>query len=143
MRILQIQCLAMLCCLCAFGCAPVKRGAPSHPFLLDTSQNATNAAPAHHPLFDYNFTNESGQAVSLGQFKGQALAITFFFTRCPIPEFCPRLSRNFAQAAHKLSSIPRAPTNWHFLSVTFDPELDTPPVLKAYGEKYQYDPSHW
>src|ERR1700704_230713 len=50
-----------------------------------------------HPLLDYKFTNELGQAVSLGQFKGQALAITFFFTRCPIPDFCPRLSKNFEE----------------------------------------------
>jgi protein SCO1/2 len=105
---------------------------------------AANPAPrAHHPLMDFLFTNELGQAVSLSQYKGQALAITFFFTRCPIPEFCPRLSKNFQEALRKLSSLPQAPTNWHFLSVTFDPEFDTPPVLKNYAETYQYDPKHW
>jgi protein SCO1/2 len=74
---------------------------------------------------------------------GQALAITFFFTRCPIPDFCPRLSKNFEEASHKLSALPGSPTNWHFLSVSFEPEFDTPSVLKAYGKRYQYDPKRW
>jgi protein SCO1/2 len=96
-----------------------------------------------HPLMDFPFTNELGQPTTLGQFRGQALAITFFFTRCPIPDFCPRLSKNFQEAARKLASISNAPTNWHFLSVSFDTEFDTPAVLRAYGEHYQYDPKHW
>ena len=79
----------------------------------------------------------------LGDFRGQALAITFFFTRCPIPDFCPRLSKNFQEASKKLSSLQGGPTNWHFLSVSFDTEMDSPRVLKAYGEMYQYDPAHW
>jgi protein SCO1/2 len=103
----------------------------------------TPASLKRHPLLDYPFTNELGQPVKLSDFRGQALAITFFFTRCPIPDYCPRLSKNFEEASQKLSALPGGPTNWHFLSVTFDPELDTPPVLKAYGERYQYDPKHW
>ena len=96
-----------------------------------------------HPLLAFKFTNELGQAVSLGEFRGQALAITFFFTRCPIPDFCPRLSKNFQEASTKLSSLLGGPTNWHFLSVSFDTEMDCPPVLRAYGEMYHYDPAHW
>jgi protein SCO1/2 len=69
--------------------------------------------------------------------------VTFFFTRCPIPEFCPRLSKNFAEASRQLGQLAHGPTNWHFLSVSFDPEFDTPSVLKAYGESYRYDPAHW
>jgi protein SCO1/2 len=105
--------------------------------------SATPLPPSRHPLLDYKFTNELGQAVSLSQFKGQAMAITFFFTRCPIPDFCPRLSRNFEEAALSLSTMPTAPTNWHFLSVSFDTTYDTPDVLKTYAERYHYDPSHW
>jgi protein SCO1/2 len=96
-----------------------------------------------HLLLDFKFTDELGRRVSLNDFRGQALAITFFFTRCPIPDFCPRLSKNFEEASHKLGSLPGAPTNWHFLSVSFDTEFDTPAVLKAYGERYHYDPQHW
>lgn len=96
-----------------------------------------------HPLLDYKFTNELGQAVSLNDFHGQALAITFFFTRCPLPEFCPRLSKNFQEASQKLAVMTNAPANWHFISFTFDPEFDSPAMLKAYGNGYQYDPGHW
>jgi protein SCO1 len=99
--------------------------------------------PARHPLLDYQFTNELGQAVSLGSFRGQALGITFFFTRCPIPDFCPRLSKNFQEASQILLARANAPTNWHFLSVSFDPRFDSPAVLKAYAEQYHYDPKHW
>ena len=99
--------------------------------------------PARHPLLDYAFTNELGQPVTLGQFRGQALALTFFFTRCPNPDYCPRLSKNFQEATEKLRATPGAPTNWHFLSVSFDTEYDTPAVLKAYAQRYEYDPAHW
>ena len=96
-----------------------------------------------NPLRDYKFTNELGQPVSLSNFRGQAIALTFFFTRCPIPEFCPRLSRNFAEVQRQMSARENAPTNWHLLSVTFDPEHDTPELLKAYGATYHYDAARW
>jgi protein SCO1/2 len=104
---------------------------------------AAQSSGPRNPLLDYAFTNELGQPVRLSDFKGQALAITFIFTRCPIPDFCPRLPKNFQAATQKLSGMAQAPTNWHFLSVTFDPEFDRPAVLKAYAETYHYDPKHW
>lgn len=101
--------------------------------------------PVHpkHPLLDYKFTNELGQAVSFNDFHGQAIAITFFYTRCPLPDFCPRLSKNFESASEKLEKMTNAPTNWHFISVSFDPEFDTPEMLRGYGQSYHYDPAHW
>jgi protein SCO1/2 len=123
---------------------------------IGSTANSTNSAggapsasktslPTHskNPLRNYKFTNELGQAVSLSDFKGQALALTFFFTRCPIPQYCPRLSKNFEETQLKLAAMENAPTNWHLLSVTFDPTNDAPQVLKAYGERYSYDPVHW
>jgi protein SCO1 len=103
----------------------------------------SNPARARHPLLDYGFTNELGQVVKLADFSGQAFAITFLFTRCPVPDYCPRLSQNFQEACHKLSAIPNGPTNWHFLSVSFDTQFDTPARLRVYGEQYGYDPNHW
>lgn len=119
------------------------RGGVVQPARLEPTGQMPETIQPHHPLLDYPFTNELGQAVTLHSFKGQALAMTFFFTRCPIPEFCPRLSKNFAEASGKLSALPHAPTNWHFLSVSFDPAFDTPGVLKAYAQRYHYDPAHW
>jgi len=101
------------------------------------------AEPAATALLEGQFTNELGQAVALQNFRGQPLAITFFYTRCPMPDFCPRLSKNFQEASSKLEAMTNAPAHWHFLSISFDPEFDTPAMLKAYGERYQYDPAHW
>ena len=95
------------------------------------------------PMPDYRFTNELGQAIHLTQFKGQALAFTFIYTRCPFPNFCIRMSGNFAEAQKKLETLPDAPSNWRLLSISFDPEHDTPEVLRNYGRSYKYDTNHW
>ena len=113
-----------------------------------SAATALAAAPdsghdSKYDLLHYKFTNELGQAVSLSDFPGQALAVTFFYTRCPLPDYCPRLSKNFAEAQHHLETMAHAPANWHFISISFDPEFDTPAMLQAYGRSYQYDPAHW
>jgi protein SCO1 len=92
---------------------------------------------------NYHFTNELGEAVNLDQFRGQALAIEFIFTSCPFPTFCPRLAKHFENTQHQLSNNGTVPGNWRLLSVTIDPTIDTPAVLKAYGERYNYNPEHW
>ena len=92
---------------------------------------------------NYPFTNELGKAVSLADLKGNAVAFTFIFTRCPFPDFCPRLSQNFANAYKQLQEMPKGPKNWKLLSISFDPEYDTPKTLAAYAERYKYDPTHW
>ncbi len=95
------------------------------------------------PLPEYHFTNELGQAVSTSQFKGKAVAITFIFTRCPFPTYCPKMSSNFAEVQKKLSTMTNAPTNWHLLMISFDTEYDSPKILKDYAERYAYDPKRW
>jgi protein SCO1/2 len=95
------------------------------------------------PLPEYHFTNQLGQAFSTAQFKGQALAITFLFTRCPFPNFCPLMANNFADVQKKLLATPHAPANWHLLTISFDPEFDTPAVLQKYAEAHGADPGHW
>ncbi len=94
-------------------------------------------------LPDYPFTNELGQAVSLSQFKGRVLAFTFFFTSCPFPDFCPRMTSNFAEAARRLSGMTNAPAQWQLLSISFDPKNDTPQRLLSYAQAAHYDPAHW
>ena len=95
------------------------------------------------PMPDYRFTNELGQAISLSELKGNAVAFTFIFTRCPFPTFCPRMSGNLAEAHQKLKTMANGPANWRLLSITIDPQFDTPAVLKSYAQRYKYDPKHW
>jgi protein SCO1 len=118
---------------------------------------STKASPAHlsfrqvrdvdllqigDALPEYHFTNELGHALSTKQFLGQPFAFTFFFTRCPYPTFCPLLSINFA-ATQKILLATNAPANWHLISISFDTEHDSPSELKAYAERYDYQPTHW
>lgn len=94
-------------------------------------------------LPEYHFTNQLGQAVSLSQFRGQALAFTFIFTRCPFPTFCPLMSNNLRDVQAALRADANAPTNWHLLTISFDPDYDTPERLKNYAAAYQADPARW
>lgn len=94
-------------------------------------------------LPDYSFTNQFGKVFSTRDFRGRALAIEFLFTRCPLPNFCPFLANSFAEAQKQLLALPAAPTNWHLLTLSFDPEFDTPAILKSYAERYQYNSAHW
>ncbi len=94
-------------------------------------------------LSAYKFTNEFGQPVHLNTYKGQAIGLTFFFTSCPFPEFCPRLMRDFSEASHAIQKDSNSPTNWHLFALTIDPEVDTPGVLHKCGKTYGYDPEHW
>jgi protein SCO1/2 len=92
---------------------------------------------------DYRFVSEQRQALTLSQFRGQALGFTFIYTRCPYPTFCPRQCRQFAEAARALSAHPGGATNWHLLSISFDPGYDTPSVLRRYARQFAPDPTRW
>jgi protein SCO1/2 len=92
---------------------------------------------------NYPFTNSLGQKVELKDFAGQAYALTFIFTRCPFPTFCPRMNTNFEKAYEQLKNMPDAPTNWHLISISFDPDFDTPERLREYSKTYKPDPKKW
>jgi protein SCO1/2 len=85
---------------------------------------------------DFKLRNQDGRPIHLGQFRGKALLITFIYTRCPSPEFCPRVTRNFATLEKLLAANPAIYSKTHLLSITFDPENDTPKRLRAYGVTY-------
>ncbi len=85
---------------------------------------------------DYRLRDQDGRPIHLGQFKGKALLITFIYTRCPSPNFCPWVTRNFATLERQLAADPALYAKTHLLSVSFDPEHDTPARLRAYGASY-------
>jgi protein SCO1/2 len=85
---------------------------------------------------DFKLRNQDGRAIHLGQFKGKALLVTFIYTRCPSPDFCPRVTRNFAAVEKELAGNPAVYAKTHLLCVSFDPEHDTPDRLRAYGATY-------
>ncbi|MBI1178105.1 hypothetical protein GC207_11785 [bacterium] len=92
---------------------------------------------------NYDFTNELGKAVSLKDLRGKVYAFTFMFTRCPLPDFCPRMSSNFEKVQQILSTSTNHSKPWHLFSITMDPEYDTPLVLKSYAARFRQNPEHW
>jgi protein SCO1/2 len=94
--------------------------------------NAMHMPSPGEEVPDFAFTNQSGKVISLKQYRGKVVAITFVYTRCPFPEFCPRMSGNFAEIYKQLTSDP-ALANTQLLTVSFDPEHDTPRILRDYG----------
>ena len=92
---------------------------------------------------NYSFTNQLGNRFDLASFRGQALAVTFIFTRCPFPTFCPRVSDHFGQVQRHLLAAKNGPTNWQLLSLSFDPAYDTPKTMLEYGKRWKAEPSHW
>jgi protein SCO1/2 len=85
---------------------------------------------------DFKLRNQDGHPIHLNQFQGKDLLITFIYTRCPLPNFCPLVTRNFAAIDRELASNPALKGKTHLLCVSFDPEHDSPERLKAYGEQY-------
>ena len=88
-------------------------------------------------------TDERDQPLRLEDYKGKAVAVTFLYTRCPLPNFCPLLSEKFRGVQDALLADPAAPKNWQLLSVTIDPEHDTPEVLQRYAKQQRADAAHW
>jgi len=85
---------------------------------------------------DFKLTNQSGRTIHLAQFKGRVLLLTFVYTRCPLPDYCLRMSHNFAEIDKALAADPALYAKTHLLTISFDPKFDTPAVLKSYGEAY-------
>lgn len=81
---------------------------------------------------NFAFTNQSGRRISLQQYRGKVLFVTFIYTRCPFPDFCPRMSSNFAEIYKQLPASPSL-AGAHLVSISFDPGYDTPKVLRDYA----------
>jgi len=87
--------------------------------------------------------NQDEKKINITQFRGKMLAISFIFTRCPLPDFCIRMSDNFSRLEQTLKKDTSLAGRWHLLTISFDPKFDTPKVLKQYGENYGADFTTW
>jgi protein SCO1 len=117
-----------------------------------TSRGLISSLPPHELLRgeqvpDLPFTNQDGKALRLGEFRGKAVLITFIYTRCPFPTFCPLISNEFAEIHKELAKTQGDFEKTHLISITLDPEYDTPSILRKYGLSYlDNDPTgfeHW
>jgi len=107
----------------------VQKNAPAQ-----TGTPASSALPRPGDAVpDFRLVNQDGKPVSLANYKGKALLLTFIYTRCPVPEYCSLMSNNFARLERELQKDPTLYARTHLLSVSFDPAYDTPKVLRSYG----------
>ena len=85
---------------------------------------------------NFALLNQDGKTMHLSDLRGKAVLLTFIYTRCPLSDFCPKMSRNFAEVNAALQKDAAAYAKTDLLSVSFDPVYDTPSVLKSYGGAY-------
>ncbi len=102
--------------------------------------------PLGKQVADFALTNQDGKRIHFHQYDGKVLLLTFIYTRCPLPDYCPLMSKNFAQILRELRSDPLLSPSTHLLSVSIDPQYDKPAVLRAYaldvaGNTSPFD--HW
>jgi protein SCO1/2 len=90
---------------------------------------------------DFTLTDQARRRVSLSSLAGKVVAVNFVYTRCALPQFCLRMSNHFAALQKRFSSS--LGRDLVLLTVTFDPERDTPDVLASYAAQWQANPASW
>ncbi len=99
-------------------------------------QTNPSFAQIGQPVPDLTLTNQDGKKISIKDFRGKALAITFIYAKCPLPDYCIRMSANFSDLARQVAADAQLKDKIRLLSISFDPENDTPAKLRAYGIGY-------
>jgi protein SCO1 len=123
-------------------------------FVAHRVENVTNNTYVFHvpsaelkpgdELPDYELMAEDGSKIHFSDFRGKAVAFTFFYSRCPLPDYCPRMSKNLSETRKLILSTPNTPMNWQLLSISFDPGFDNPEVLSSYAGFFRNgDSNHW
>lgn len=92
---------------------------------------------------DVKLTDESGASRSLADWRGRVLAVTFVYTRCPLPDFCPRMDQNFAAVQRAVLTDAGLRDRVALVSISFDPLFDTPEVLAAHARRAGADARVW
>lgn len=95
------------------------------------------------PVPDGTFTDDAGAPRKLTDWRGQALAVTFIYTRCPLPNFCPLMDQHFKRVQESVAREADLRGRVHLLSVSFDPDYDRPPVLAARARQLEADGTIW
>lgn len=85
---------------------------------------------------DFELLNQDGERIHISQYQGHPLLLTFIYTRCPLPDYCPLMSFNFSAIDRRIKSLPPSERIPHLLSISFDYDFDTPSVLRKYAQRY-------
>ena len=110
----------------------------------DLSKSSTYTEPKPgDEVPDFALKNQAGKRVSFRDYKGNALIVTFIYTRCPLPDYCPLMTDNLSQILAALKSEPEKYVKTHLLSITLNPEYDSPKVLGEYAAAHSADLNRW
>ena len=102
----------------------------------DPNQTPTPDPAVGKQIPDFSLTNQDGKKISTKDYLGKAWALTFIYARCPLPDYCIKMSTNFSDLANQLKNDPEWKDKIRLLSISFDPENDTPQKLHSYGAGY-------
>ena len=92
---------------------------------------------------DDELVDQEGRTRRLSDWRGKSIAVTFVYTRCPLPDFCPLMDRRFADVQRAIAGDPKLRDRTHLVSVSFDPSHDTPDVIRSHARTRGADPSTW
>lgn len=112
------------------------------PAAAQSASSGFELLKAGETVPDQLLIDQNGKPRPLSTLRGHRLALTFIYTRCPMPDFCPLMDRHFQALQRDIKKTP-ALSDVRLVSVSFDPQFDTPPVMKAHAEKLQADPLIW
>lgn len=92
---------------------------------------------------DFAFLNQDGKRAGFKKYRGRVVVVTFIYTRCPLPDYCPLMTENFTQIQNALKSDPQLYAKTELLSITVDPGYDSPKVLRDYAAAHSVDLHQW
>ena len=124
------------------GHAPVPKAEPETAVQPAPTSSGFELLKPGEAVPEAHFVDENGKKRVFSAFKGSTVVLTFIYTRCPLPTFCPLMDRHF-QSLQKTFAADPALKNVQLVSISFDPITDTPAVLKKHAKELAADPARW
>lgn len=113
------------------------------PLPLDAAVPRADVLAAGAKAPDATLIDQDGRQRRISEWHGRTVAVTFVYTRCPLPDFCPLMDKNFLAVERAVKIDPAFARRVHLLSVSFDPDFDTPAVLREHAKRVGSDPAVW
>jgi protein SCO1/2 len=115
----------------------VTKPAPKETMIVDIAKGQVRPAPRllemGDQIPDFAMTMQDGNLFKLSQLRGKVVVLTFIYTRCPLPDFCPLMDRKFSALSQSIAAFPERAKHIRLISLSFDPEHDTPEVLRKHA----------
>jgi protein SCO1/2 len=124
------------------GEAPIEKPPAETLVTGSTLDRAKQLLQPGQTIPDGDFVDQDGRKVSMKSFRGSTVVLTFIYTRCPLPNFCPMMDRHFETIQDHMKTDP-ALKKVHLVTVSFDPMRDTPAVLRAHAKELMADLRMW